>query len=720
MELLIYLLKVSACTTLFFAFYLLVLKHLTFFKINRFYLLSTLLLSFLIPALQINIERQVEPVLVETPVLQANPHQLESVKMNDLVVAPMPIAKENFDWVSLLPLIYGLIAGVLLLICAWQLHQLIRQTKKTSNNFNGLKLISKSTGFTNCSFFNYVFINESILTETELMVLLQHERVHATQYHSIDKLILMLFKAVLWFNPIAYLYDKALEQTHEYEADEATSQHFGNQPYAQLLLKLAIAKSEIPLIHNFVKSPVKERIKMLFNPKSNHMKKLMYFMALPIGLSLIWIFAVEVVYAESNVLKTDLIKNEVNSTSSNAFIEVKFEKFTDGHPAAFVIVKSPNGKKMTTIGEVDVKVKFLINDKIYTLEEAKKFDQKFLNQLSSQQGHGLGKIFDDARIDHDDSVFWFGKEPKLKNYEVKNRAISLKYTGSILFGKVVSYTYAPQDKNLMNGFLLKLESGEQIKIYIHPQFASQVNKQILLGDPVKVKAFNAFYAENTKYPVIGSSTIVKNDKVIFDRNRFVIDDRKENTKTDWRTLAAMEYQASDSVMFSEDRRVVDLYGNVLLALDSIKLSAEYVNVNNNTKIITAKNAQITSPYNKLDVKASLIYYYLNTKTYKLLNDDQGSTKVSSNPRILTSKSISGNIKTGQTKFEDAEVDILGGNLKAELVELNRIKQTVLAKNGVFVKDGKTIKAKNMVFYLKNGNYIFSDQPQENKNFNKNN
>ena len=55
-----YLLKVSACTVLFFAVYLLVLKKLTFFKFNRFYLLGSLFLSFIIPALQFEVKREVQ------------------------------------------------------------------------------------------------------------------------------------------------------------------------------------------------------------------------------------------------------------------------------------------------------------------------------------------------------------------------------------------------------------------------------------------------------------------------------------------------------------------------------------------------------------------------------------------------------------------------------------------------------------------------------------
>lgn len=116
---------------------------------------------------------------------------------------------------------------------------------------------------------------------------------------------MLIAKAILWFNPIVYLYDKVLEQNHEYEADETASQNYGIKSYAELLLRLAVAKSNNTLVHNFVKSPIKERIKMLFHDKSKAMKKLMYLLVIPIGLGLIWGFTIDVVevFAETKAFQ---------------------------------------------------------------------------------------------------------------------------------------------------------------------------------------------------------------------------------------------------------------------------------------------------------------------------------------------------------------------------------------------------------------------------------
>ncbi|QNR83695.1 hypothetical protein H9N25_17350 [Pedobacter riviphilus] len=205
MEWLTYLLKVTACTVLFFGFYVVVLRKLTFFKINRFYLLVTLLLSFIIPALQLEIKREITVVETEAPVRipEIKPAAQEPVQLiRPMMLEYQPEVESKIDWMVVMYFIYGGTASLLLLACLWQLLGLLKYTGSYTKNGDGLKLISKTEGFTNCSFFNYVFINHNDLSTADLSVLLKHEQVHVKQYHSIDKIILMAFKAVLWFSPI--------------------------------------------------------------------------------------------------------------------------------------------------------------------------------------------------------------------------------------------------------------------------------------------------------------------------------------------------------------------------------------------------------------------------------------------------------------------------------------------------------------------------------------
>jgi hypothetical protein len=395
MEWLTYLLKVTACTVLFFGFYLLFLRKLTFFKINRFYLLVTLLLSFVIPALQFEVKR--EMAVVETKVTADIPEvkPINSVPVQliqPIMVEYQPELTPKIDWLGLIPYAYGGTALLLLLICLWRLFALLKHTSDYTKNGDGLKLISKTSGFTNCSFFNYVFIDGTTLSDTDLAVLLKHEQVHARQYHSIDKILLMIFKAVLWFNPIVYLYDKALEQVHEYEADEITSSNYGSQAYANLLLKLAIAKSDVSLVHNFVKSPIKARIKMLFHSKSKNMKKLSYLMTLPVVMGLIWLFAVQMVYAQNKSDESKPSKDFFQGTLKGKVLNIRKEAI------GFYTFDLLSDGKIYPIEATTFKEKIKVGDELIAYISGKGANMKKMDKSGKVIAELNGPIYNSTKV----------------------------------------------------------------------------------------------------------------------------------------------------------------------------------------------------------------------------------------------------------------------------------------------------------------------------------
>ncbi len=344
---LMYLLKVSAGLVLFFAFYILFLRKLTFFRFNRMYLLLTLLLSFLIPTFNFTVERT---VIVEQPAFQQDEFIVPAAQ--EIAVAPVDSnvqlipAQSSFNWLTALPYIYFTLAIFTLSLALWRLTELIRYTKHGIKLANGLRLVAKDNGFTNCSFFNYVFVDQINLKPAELEVLLTHESVHANRLHSLDKLLMMLAKSVLWFNPVVYLWERSMEQVHEYEADELTSSTFGTHSYASLLLHLAVEnKAQSALVHNFVKSPIKDRIKMLFNLKSNNMKKVIYLLVLPVVLVLVLGFTVNVVEipAVSKDNNDPVIGQKLEGVVDSITVKSKFAELIHfkANGQTFIIEKFP-------------------------------------------------------------------------------------------------------------------------------------------------------------------------------------------------------------------------------------------------------------------------------------------------------------------------------------------------------------------------------------------
>lgn len=98
---------------------------------------------------------------------------------------------------------YALGAGIAFLHFAWKLY-------KVSESF---KFRKEKQAF---SFFKKVAVDEN---SPEKEVILQHEMVHVKQWHSADVIFFELFAIVNWFNPIAYFYQKAIKNIHEFIAD---------------------------------------------------------------------------------------------------------------------------------------------------------------------------------------------------------------------------------------------------------------------------------------------------------------------------------------------------------------------------------------------------------------------------------------------------------------------------------------------------------------------
>jgi len=617
MEWLTYLLKVTACTVLFFGFYLLVLRKLTFFKINRFYLLVTLLLSFVIPALQFNVEREMPPLkteLADMPELKpVHPAPMQFIQ--PIVVEYQPEVGPKIDWVGLIPYAYGGIALLLLLSCLWRLFVLLKHTGSYTKNGNGLKLIDKAKGFTNCSFFNYVFINGSTLSDQDLAVLLKHEEVHAKQFHSIDKILLMIGKAVLWFNPIVYLYDKALEQVHEYEADEITSASFGHQAYANLLLKLAISKSDMPLIHNFVKSPIKERIKMLFHAKSANMKKLTYLLAIPVVLGLLWLFAVQVVYAQNIKEESKPPKDFYQGTLKGKVLNIKKEAI------GFYTFDLLSDGRIYPVEAANFKEKIKVGDELIAYIMGKGFNMRKMDGKGNVIAETKGPIYSATKITTLTGSLIY--ERKIENHAFLYEANKARSASSKI--KAIQKD--------VNGKIEKIVLNDgHFTINLNLTAQNIKNNDFKVGDRVLVKFIGeklvskntyttdkliVLYSEPKKY-------LIKNEALY---NRFYFNDGKQKiAAVKSEPVKAFVPVAPKIISFSkltgDVKLKVSYMENAVIDINNCRLEAKYVELDKANNKMIAKKAVLKSSEGG-SATAEIIVFDLATGNYIADNPSGG-------------------------------------------------------------------------------------------------
>lgn len=233
--------------------YILVFKRSTVFLANRYYLIVLMLISLVIPLISFNVFPQYNlATFTERIILAEKPHMLPVVpwyKKPDIVFA----------------LIWGTVGVASLLNTMVGLFRLLFriQTHKTYKSAGYTMVICKET--TVSSFFRYIFSDKSDMDPA----ILRHEQVHIAQYHSLDLILLAVFKSIFWFHPFVYAVGRSLRESHEYYCDRVlTTGIIEPYEYASLLLRQFRPEFSISLSNQF-SSLIKNRIKMLNKLKSN-------------------------------------------------------------------------------------------------------------------------------------------------------------------------------------------------------------------------------------------------------------------------------------------------------------------------------------------------------------------------------------------------------------------------------------------------------------------
>ncbi len=264
---------------------------------NRFYLLGSLFVSFIIPLITIEIPAEM------LPVSGISTFQ-ETARQPDVFFSGKTSATETYDYFPLLVFfIYGAISLAFLCRFLKNLTRLITLiTKNSQENYKKATLVLLQEKVLPHTFLHYIFINkkeyEHQLIEEELLA---HERTHVQQKHTYDILFVELLKILLWFNPLVYLYEKAIRLNHEFLADEAVLKTNKNVlAYQQLLLQKASCQPDAVLASSINFSLTKKRLIMMTQQASTRKIALKKVALLPLLLALVISFSIKTTAQQSN------------------------------------------------------------------------------------------------------------------------------------------------------------------------------------------------------------------------------------------------------------------------------------------------------------------------------------------------------------------------------------------------------------------------------------
>ncbi|WP_316820970.1 M56 family metallopeptidase [Pedobacter gandavensis] len=269
-----YLLEANLYLSIFYAAYRLLLSNETFYGINRFFLILSTIMAFLLPLLQMGYLNQ----LFQIGIGQQFSTALVEADSNESVFSTLN---------AVLYLLYVAVAIAFSAKLLKDLYQIVALSKRSERyQKDKVTYVSLTQQHAAFSFFNLLFIQPDIQGKETI---LKHELVHIRQRHSFDIIFFEIIQILNWFNPITYLLKKDIKLLHEYIADEQTTlKEIEKYDYALFLIKNSFGMESKPLSnHIFNQSILKQRINMLNKEKSTGRARLKLLCVLPMAAAML-------------------------------------------------------------------------------------------------------------------------------------------------------------------------------------------------------------------------------------------------------------------------------------------------------------------------------------------------------------------------------------------------------------------------------------------------
>lgn len=267
-------LGISVCTlSLLIVWYRLTIHSKTSFSTHRSALCAILLVSFLLPFLQI--EGFNNPFTSIISNYWEMPNFIDNwAETTPLLDVNQP--KESFyttmNYQNILLLLYGL--GVLVLGVRFLLHLgqfcflVLSNTIIRQDNYH--YVLVKNPNYA-AAFMHYILISKSIWESEDKLLIAQHECKHVDLWHSTDRFLTEILCVFQWFNPFIYWFRKELIAVHEFQVDQAiVASGIDSIQYQQLIAQYATSSNQFRFGNHFSHSLTLNRIKMIAQNKSFH------------------------------------------------------------------------------------------------------------------------------------------------------------------------------------------------------------------------------------------------------------------------------------------------------------------------------------------------------------------------------------------------------------------------------------------------------------------
>lgn len=312
-----YLIKSSISLAIFYCLFRFTMRNDKNHSLNRFLLLGILLVSAIIPFLNIQFFyeevplKQIEVIreFVSTPVFSAtSPHE---------IVQPI-IETSSFSinpWVAFYLLIFAaLLARILFGV--FRVTQIIKRAEKRRLQKIVLALVKDLIQ-------PFTFLNKIVLSEKDFNenkdIIVTHEHAHIKQMHALDLMVCEVLCVVHFFNPFMWLLRRDLKLIHEYQADQAVlNKGIDAKKYQLLVLQKSVGERRFAMANHFTQKPILKRLKMMHKKNKKQWNGVKLILFIPIILLLLQAFSKPEILVEK---VGEFVPNLIQKDSSEVWLE---------------------------------------------------------------------------------------------------------------------------------------------------------------------------------------------------------------------------------------------------------------------------------------------------------------------------------------------------------------------------------------------------------------
>jgi len=292
-QLFLILLKINVVLVLFSIAYYTLLRKLTFYKLNRFFLLLGMVFATVYPF--INLTAFIRFTAPESKLRIWVPQVKDQLTLlMEARIAQLWTLAECIFYAGLLVMSIRL---MMQLVSLYRVHR--KSFSGEINNFRVRILKEKISPFT---FWQNIYINPEIHAKQELENILEHEQIHVKQWHTVDILLAEISLVFYWFNPGVWLMKKAVKENLEFITDQKIlTKGIDPKAYQYSLLGASTAEMPVALVSHFNLNDLKKRIVMMNKKRSSRFNLFLYAFVVPCLLMLTLAFTFDKTEVKSKV-----------------------------------------------------------------------------------------------------------------------------------------------------------------------------------------------------------------------------------------------------------------------------------------------------------------------------------------------------------------------------------------------------------------------------------